>query len=584
MSDDLVIHTAETRRAEKLERARWRGRTDLLWLAQNVLGYKQVDAAVHGPLINRLQRFPMPPDAVRGNHDLVTPLDCRYTGPWTPMQQLAGPRRRLILDSRGFYKTTLNVICHSIQWLLNYPSASILIVHAKQEVAEDILSEIKGHFVHNPVFRELYPDYCPKPKDAGNSLRLSIPNRPFSRKEPSIGISSIGTVVAGYHYDIIKFSDIVTELNTGNKEQINKVVSGFGMYRNVLVAPDSWIDVEGTCYHADDLYSQIIDQELKLKVEQRKWQIYVRGAYKKDTAGAPYTFLPEERELQDLVVNGSKVSWFPAKFPVHELEAMRNDPTQSEFLFNAQQLNNPIADDSAAFPRTLFRTKLPEDMRKVPMAYYTTTVDTAETVTVGSDYSVILTCGWDANGRCYVVDARHGKMLPDALIRSLFEVNEKWHPRSIRIEETGYVRGLKTSIAREEYMKGTYLPFVFLPRDNQLAKNERILNTLQPWYQRGEIWFADDLPCRDHFLKELTSFPKGRTDDLIDALSDQFQARAWVGRETGRPETKEQYSTYVAKAINDAFDNRVNGTDRTAPWHPSDMDSCRTFYDSTGGL
>lgn len=581
---ELTVTSAEQTRLDKVRRARWRGRTDLFWLAREVLGYKQVEADVHGPLISRLQRFPAPPADELAKLDSVTAIDCRYRGPWTPMQNLPGGRRRLILDSRGFYKTSLNVICHCIQWILNYPDIAILIVHAKAEVAEDILNEIRGHFLHNRIFRELYPDYCPNPKDAGNALRLTVPNRTRNRKEPTIGVSSINTVVAGYHYDVIKFSDIVTELNTGTKEQIQKVVAGFGMYRNVLVAPDSWIDVEGTCYHADDLYSQIIDQEAKRKVEERRWSIYVRGAYKKDTGGRPYTFLPEERELQDLVVNGSKVSWFPAKFPVHELESMRKDPTQSEFLFNAQQLNNPIADDSAAFPRTLFRTKSTEDMRKVPMAYYTTTVDTAETVAAGSDYSVILTCGWDANGRCYVVDAKHGKMMPDELIRNMFVVNEKWHPRSIRIEETGYVRGLKTSIAREEYLKGVYLPFLFLPRDNQQAKTERILQTLQPWYQRGEIWFADDLPCRDHFLKELTSFPKGRTDDLIDALSDQFQAREWVGREVGKPETKEQYDTYLKKAMADAFDNRVNGMGRDNVMGPFASDRDSRFFDSTGGL
>ena len=364
---------------------------------------------------------------------------------------------------------------------------------------------------------------------------------------------------------------------------MQKVTQAFGMYRNVLVAPDRWLDVEGTTYDFADLYSTVIEGEQKLKPAERQWRIHVRGAYKKDTGGHPYTFLPEERELRDLLdASGSKVAWFPKRAPVEVLERMRKDPAVGEYLFASQQLNNPVdTSDSKPFPVTKLRTKSHEEMRKVPMAYYTTTVDAAETDRRGADYSVILTCGWDGNGRCYVVDVRHGKFLPDELISQLFDVyaNAKMRPRRILFEETGYVRGLKTSIRRLEDTKGVYLPLVYVPRDNARSKEERILLTLQPWYQRGEIWFDDSLPCFEHFRKELTTFPRGNTDDLIDALADQFQAREWVGREHARPTTPEQFDTYLQEAQERAFEYKIR-----LPFPSSEPATPGTFYDMTGGL
>lgn len=584
--------------AEKLERVRWRCRTDLEYLAKEVLGYKDIEHEVHYPLFNILQHFEAPPLHLRHQYDIVTTTRCGYVKPWVPMEKLQGGRRRLILDPRGFYKTTINVVCHTVQWILNYPDIAILIVHARQETAEEMLSEIRSHFLYNDIMRDLFPEFCLSPKTPGSRGKFTVPNRRLrNRKESTVGVCSLDSSVAGMHFDVIKFTDVVDPTNTGTAEQCKKTVQSFGMFRNILKAPSYWIDVEGTCYHIADLYSEIIEGENKLPPEKRQWSIHVRGVFKKNTKGSPYAFIPEERELVDLVdEKGSKISWFPAKFPIYELENMRDDPALGKFLFSAQQLNNPIEPgDHIAFPLSQFRSKTTQEIRKVPILYYTTSVDTAETVKRGSDYSVVLTMGWDQNGRGYVVDVRHGKYLPDALINEIFDVYRKWRSRSIRVEETGYVRGLKTSIRRYEDLTGVYLPFIYLQADNQRSKEERILLTLQPWYKRGEIFFDESIPCLEHFKKELASFPKGRTDDLIDALADQFQDKAWLGRETERGAatgeqfqaswqlSESQYADKLKKLMAKAQERKINGEgEYRLGFTGNERQS--SFWDTTGGL
>lgn len=847
--------TREQTNAEKLERVRWKCRTDLFYLAKEVLGYRDVDMDVHYPLLNILQKFEAPPLDQRRTYDIVTPQRTEYLKPWLPMEKLPGGRRRLILDPRGFYKTTINVVCHTVQWILNYPDIAILVVHARQETAEEMLSEIRSHFLYNPIMRDLFPEYCLSPKTPGSRGKFTVPNRRRkSRKESTVAVCSLDSSVAGMHFDVIKFTDVVDATNTGTRDQCRKTIQSFGNFRNILVSPQCWMDVEGTCYDYADLYNQMMDNHAKLKSEDREWQIHVRGCYKKDTNGAPYTFLPEERELRDLKdSSGNKISWFPKKFTVKELESMRKDETIGEALFactpgdglilqpdwtekpikdinvgdmvmgwrrdplnpqikpklvpsrvidkgsmissvlewktdlgntvrctpdhlwwngrkvcdsdthqeyhflkpgrkikrvvpelpeysesqlkdffwlcgmldgegsfkhdgvvitqsidknpqvckkleevfvslgipfsklereassdnnrksgraayyslgggrslyrnfliqgnlakhsqmrrkldenngiysrneiaiscedlgqqevfwlqtetgnyvsqgyaskNCQQLNNPMdTGDEKPFPISQFRSKSAADMRKVPMTYYSTSVDSAESVNKGSDYSVVLTTGWDQNGRCYVVDVRHGKFQPDELIKEIFDTYRKWRPRSVRIEETGYIRGLKPSMRRFEDQTGIYLPFVFLPADNQRSKQDRILLTLQPWYKRGEIFWDESLGCLEHAKKELTSFPKGRTDDIIDALADQFTDKAWLGRETERGAAtgeqfqsslqldEAQYAAKLKKLMQAAQDRKVQGLGEYSQTSLGSQGSSSSFFDSTGGM
>lgn len=562
---------------KKLLRARYRGRRDAYWLAREVLGYKKVEWDVHWPIFKILQHFSVPPE------DEFCIYDRALTGgvyrPYVDAMSLPETRRRMILDPRGHFKTTLNVVVHTIQWLLNYPDVCVLIVHAKQQIAEDILGEVKAHFLQNSILKELYPDYCPKNvRSSGTNERLVLPNRQNkTRKEPSVGTSSIETIVAGSHYDVIKFTDIVTLENSGTREAIKKTIYAFGMYRPVLVTPDCWIDVEGTCYEYTDLYNKTIDDEAKLSPGDRQWSIHVRGCYKKDTGGLPYTFLPEERNLPNLKdENGQPVSWFPAQFPTYQLERMRKDPTIGEYQFAAQMLNNPVDTSSEKiFPDQFFKVKSSEDMRRVPMAYYTTTVDTAETDTSRADFSCILTCGWDSYGRCYVVDMQHGRFDEAQLIEKMFQVFYRWRPMYIKIEETGYVRGLKAGIRRREDLNGAYLPFQFLKRDNQLAKQERIKNTLVPWFRNGEIWWSDNIQELDQAREEFRKFPKYK-DDILDCLADQFQDRDWLGKNGAGADrnpgmyssigSHDDYTRYVKRAIEKAQDQLIE-----QPSDPSDM-------------
>jgi predicted phage terminase large subunit-like protein len=534
----------ETRLQEYIRAGRHKARTDLHWLCHNILGMKKIASHVHGPIIEFLQGF----EDVQGEDRwdsakrafVYTP---RASDPVDaiPDERL---RRRLILAPRGWYKTSLNIIAHTIQWILNFPDVTILIMHASQETAEQMLALIKYHFQHNETMRYFFPEFCAKrgAKEFGTQTAFNCPTRRNWSTSSTVSVAGVESVRTGMHYHVMKFTDIVDPKNSATKDQCEKIVYAYGMARNLLIGPAYWMDVEGTRYNFSDLYGRIVDEwesvekELKLAaVEGRAprkkhlFSCFTMGCFKKDVTGVKdrEEFTPDELNLPYLIdpETGHEISRFPEEFPWEALNDLRNDPVTGEQLFASQQLNNPVETDNVIFSLRDIKWKTPEEIAHVNIQYFITIVDTAETASKRSDFTAITTLGVDRMNRRYVVDIRHGKFLPDRIVDLIFEVQQKWRPVKIKVEETGFVRGLRTSIERRRQMTGVSPNFEWITRDTQIAKTERITMTLQPWFRNGLIFFSTALDehVKEQIKHELTRFPKYQHDDILDTLADAFQ-------------------------------------------------------------
>lgn len=554
------------------------------YLCTEILNYPDVFKELHGPITKMLQQFPRPNDQQLFENDRWTGSGFKYT-PINPIQSLSGGRRRLILDPRGHLKTTVNAQAHTIQWILNYPDVSIAIWQSNSEKAELILKEIKHHFQFNEKFRALFPELVPqkRPQDFGTKSEFTTPGRSplVSRRESTVMTLSIEKGTAGLHFDVMKFSDIVEPENVKTAERIQAVKSAFYMAENLLVSPSYWIDVEGTIYTFDDLYYDLIDQWKKEDIDAKvpEYLIHVRGCYKKAfPAGQDETFTPNTINLPHLKnERGYEIPIFPydhaglERFNYEKLERMRaKDP----YTFSCQQLNNPQggADGKIIFPvNENFPLRIRSDKfrQNVRIASRTLSVDTAETANARSNYSALVVGAWDGYGRCWIEHITREKFLPLDLIQAIVAAVLKYKPSEVKIEETAFVRGLEVGLRREMDLKSIFIPLEFVKRDNQITKNERIQSTLQPYYTQGLIRFVDPVDgdksgwaAFHALLEELRTFPKGRTDDILDATADLFQGKEWFGREFARPTPEQASETAWRKylQIEDPFeeDSQLN--------------------------
>lgn len=550
----------------QLKISRWKARTDLLWLCNNVLGYKDVNREIHGGLLDVLQKFPRPTLEEFEENDRLINGKWIYR-PLKPLEALLCSSRTLILDSRGFLKTSINMEAHTIQWILNYPNIAIQLLQSNTEKAQGILRAIKQHFTGNPRLRELFPEHCPKKKllDWGTQDYFNTEARDMSvvRREFTVMVGSSEKGSAGLHFDVMKFSDIVDPNNSKSAEQCQAIINNFSVMENLLVSPKYWIDVEGTRYSFSDLYGHIIKQQTELPPEKRTWKFYINSCFERETYGKPRTYGPEELSLPfKRTPDGKPISRWPERFPLADLmEKQRVDPR----TFANQQLNSPIgsADGRIPFPvdehYPKFKTR--REYANVNIIYREITVDTAETISERSDYSAITVGAWDASNRLYIEQIYHGKYMPDELVRILLGAIKLHRPRSVKIEETGYTRGLKPSILRATQQSGIYVPIEFIKRDNEVSKKERILNTLQPWYKTGNVYFLDDLYCKQELLTELVEFPSGAHDDILDTIADLFQGKAWFGRESPRASDPEEAAHKMKQFAEREFEQMIGISD-----------------------
>lgn len=546
---------------EWLRKARWKARTDLGWLCREILGYKDVSdknggpwRALHQPIIDVLQKFPVPTQKEFEENDRIEGGFWQYK-PIKTLLELPGKRRVLILDPRGFLKSTINSIAHTIQWILNYPDIAILIFMSSDTKAADILGEIKKHFQYNTNLRELFPEHCPTKNvgEWGTMQRFTTEARSKTivRKEPTVMTGSIEKGAASYHFDIIKFSDIVDENNIAGNG-LEMVRKKFDVSINLLVSPRYWLDVEGTRYHHGDVYGTILEREMSEDVLDREYAIHLRSIFKRNIPGGE-KYTPEDMKFDWLLdENGKRIPWWPERFPLKELE---KEMKYDSWLFGCQKLNWPSADKDVApfpvnneFPKIISRKNFVEN---VQVAYKEISVDFAETKNDRSNYTCITVGTIDSYGRLYIEEIIHGKFLADLAVKKLFDTALKHyrHLKHINIEESSYLRGLMPTINRildtQFRPKGVDFTLNILKRGNRERKAERIYKSLQPWYKNSDLRFLDDIApdAWRHLLKEMEEFPNSQTDDILDTIADFLSDKEYFGRE--RPKLIPEQSVHA---------------------------------------
>lgn len=491
------------RRWESAKQVRHLARTNLLFLCRELLGYKDVSKEVHGEILSHLQKFKGGTESA-DERGIVT-----YT-PNVPIQDLEGPRNRLILFPRGHFKTSIITIAHLIQWIINYPDIRCALSMAIGDQTQKVMKELKGHFQYNAVFRRYFPDYCPvakKVSDWGNMEEFTVPNRRIHRKEPTVSLITIGKVIAGSHYDVVKHSDLVDENNVKTPNQIGDVISHFGHMDPLIERYSSddptkprqgWQDVEGTRYDFGDLYGTILKN-------QQDWSCLVRGAIKDD---------------------GTTIDM--KRFPPQELERIQRKPEMTPYIFSCQYLNKPIPPDGGLcdpkevvfLSRQIIRDLLPS-LR----IHVTIDLHGMDPASKNSDFTAITIHGFDRDGRLYVFDIRHGRYTSDKVIWHIFDIYDRYRPIDYKIEKEAHARVLLPFLQREASKRQRFPTMVPIKRDNHTSKQQRIRG-LQPWFKAGIIRFADDLSCKTELLLEIMQFPSqsaGVHDDILDTLADAMQ-------------------------------------------------------------
>lgn len=504
-----------------------RAKVDLYYLANSILGGEGVlDPKVHGPLCRALRPliFYKNPEAIEG---VEFPSDYGRTDEegmpseeekqafleW--MEQFKPDattgaiedkinmmvNRILALMPRGTLKSTVITVAFTIQFELNFPNGRVLVVSETFSKAKAFLGEVKTHFEKNKKLRTVYGTIYKNDDGSAmtpnqnekfdtwstEALNLSSRNRPL--KEPSIDVAGIGVTKNGMHYDLIIADDLHSELNTKEKDQIDKVKDYFKLLFSLL-EPGACLATVGTRWDDDDTYQMIIDEYTDM------FNFITRSA---------------ESESGDL--------FYPTRLNRTVLNDFRR--IQGPYLYSCQYLNNPVDSDSAEFKQSDFKYISRDEADKIPMNLYGLVDPSYFGKHGGSDFAAFVVGGMGIRKEIYTRFAFQDKLKYSQIFNKMAELQDLFPTIRLWWVEAIGTKSLEDDFERmndERMMAGKRRLNIHFNRSQSRSKEERI-RALIPHYERGDAYHVAGGGMIDTLEGQLKRFPKAKFDDMMDAWS-----------------------------------------------------------------
>ena len=229
-------------------------------------------------------------------------------------------------------------------------------------------------------------------------------------------------------------------------------------------------------------------------------------------------------------------SAWPEKWPVKEIERDRNTYALEgkTDIWYRNKMCECISPDSQKFKKSYFKYyDIPPNLNE--MNIYTA-VDLAISEKPNADFSAIVTVGVNPAGHWFILDVEYGRYDPSTTMDAVFSAVQKWRPLAVGIEQTAYQRSLVHFLEKEMPARGIFFRITPLKAGNvKDAKNLRI-DTLQPRFTVGTVWFKERAVWLPELEAELLAYPHGAHDDVIDALAyvEQMSATPYQSRNIER--------------------------------------------------
>jgi phage terminase large subunit-like protein len=437
-------------------------------------------------------------------------------------------REMMLLDSRGFYKSTIDGI-DSVQWLLNCPDIRILIITGEYKLAVAFAKEIKGYFnlwegQEPTAFHLLFPEYILRGVDGTSSEPLFCPARLHDQKEGSLWVNSIVANLSGWHCDIKKGDDIVTDENSNSEEAREKIKVKYDGTDDLL-DPHGFMDHIGTRYFTDDWYGTRLAPNPETG-EVAPIKYHKRGCW---TVKTEYAATPLLQLTEDMVTLN-----FPQRWTFSKLRTvlLKKYSTHGDRYFRNQQLNEPTdAVEDSGFKISFTEADLRAHMYQREAAPKSGDIyivwDWALSDKKTSDYSVGVVARLyknAANEWAFVIlEIVYDKWKYSEVAFQIVSLAKRWGPKVTMVEQSNGYEMLRDEITRVGHRFG-YQPYIYWkqPSRAENAKRNRI-KSVEILLAEHRLHFVIG-PWIDETIKQHVQYTgekknKGRKDDIPDAIS-----------------------------------------------------------------
>lgn len=200
---------------------------------------------------------------------------------------------------------------------------------------------------------------------------------------------------------------------------------------------------------------------------------------------------------------------WPERFPLEDLKRrQRLDPREFAALYQQSPYIRGGNLIKAAWWRTYDRSKSTSFNTVIIVA------DTAFKKTEQADFSVLMVLAMDALGDIFIIDVIREKLDFPELKRRCISLNTLWRGKGLRglyIEDKASGQSLVQELKSASGL--AVLPYK--------VSNDKVtrVNAVTPLIEGGRVFVPESAPWLDAFMDECQSFPSGKHDDQVDALS-----------------------------------------------------------------
>ncbi len=524
--------------------ARDQARKDLLWLNLAVLNNTKMTVAAHQPMCDQFVQKNFDGvytpdyslDSVQSAIERQNRVPLRWLAEaksYVPLpEQLDNPdnyqRLMILLYPRAFFKSTMNR-ADAIQWMLNCPDISMMIMTAARDLAETFVLDIKREFYlakggQPKPLHLLFPEYVLTGVDGTSAEDLICPARRKDRPFPTLWADSIDSTLSGWHCDIIKFDDVVSNSNGLTPTTREKLK---GAIDNTFNLCDTWgkIDMLGTRYFPDDFYGKRIDM---MRDEPDAGGM-------KYLVGAAWYVKPEFMGIAKKNLRDLKEHMVELTFPEHAtFKYLRGMLVNNEKEFRCQQLNEPVFGENfsiyfseADLNAATINSEEAKRLRGDTIILW----DTAKEAKKNSDYTVgvVMKIFQKEDGVVAVVvmEVVFGKWTQTEIADKIASLNQKWQPKECMVEDTGGLDAFKALVrARSIQMSGYPVYIYWKPVDNEDNAKRNRIKSLEILLKAKRLYFANGpwLEMSDGVFPQLRQYTgekstRSRKDDIPDAMS-----------------------------------------------------------------
>jgi predicted phage terminase large subunit-like protein len=340
---------------------------------------------------------------------------------------------------------------------------------------------------------------------------------------PSYIAAGVGGGITGEGADLLIIDDPVKNFEEANSETVRE--SMWSWYTTVALTRlqrDSAKIVIMTRWHKDDLVGRLLKvAEGNPKADQ--WEV-----------------------LHFKAISDKGEALWPEKFPVDYLEKIRAGqiadpemPGAGSRAFEALYQGSPVNAEGNIVNRNWwkFYDSRPESFKRIIHSW-----DTAFKTKAENDYSVCSVWGETDHGY-YLLDLWRRKVEYPELKSSAINLYNRDKAQSVLVEDKASGQSLIQELRRD-----TSLPLLAVKVDTD--KIARVY-AITPLIESGRVFLPRSAPWLHDFMEEISAFPNGEHDDIVDSLS---QALKYM--------TNNSFSTWDAllhKKIDIQNQERLNG-------------------------